>query len=238
MRIRALVLVFAAMAVGQSLQFDAASIRPTAATPGADGSGRERVDVTSTTLVMRNASLSFAIQWAYGVHFYQVSGPDWLKDARYDIQARPPFAASESELRLMLRALLTERFKLTLHTEQRPRPIYSLVVRGTPNLQAAAATDSASFGVTGGDFVFRATSMRELADQLSDFATVDRPVIDNTGLTGRFHFKLDQAARAIRGGDGPSIFTAVSELGLRMQPENQTMEVIVIDSAARTPSEN
>lgn len=194
--------------------------------------------MTSTMLSMRNASLSLVIQWAYGVQFYQVAGPEWLKDARYDIQARPAGAASESELRLMLRGLLAERFKLVMHTEQRPRPIYSLSVRGTPKLQAAAASDSASFGAMDGDFVFRATSMGELADRLSDFATVDRPVIDNTGLAGRFHFKLEQAAKAIRGGEGPSIFTAVSELGLRMQPENQPLDMLIVDSAQRSPSEN
>jgi uncharacterized protein (TIGR03435 family) len=58
--------------------------------------------------------------------------------------------------------------------------------------------------------------MSEFAERLSDFATVDHPVIDRTGLTGRFDFKLDSAARAIRGGDGPSILTAVSELGLQL----------------------
>jgi uncharacterized protein (TIGR03435 family) len=238
MRVYSLALAFAAALAGQTLQFDAASIRSTAATPGAEGSGRERVEVTSTTLSLRNASLSFAIQWAYGVQFYQVAGPEWLKDARYDIQARPPGVASEGELRRMLRVLLAERFQLVMHTEQRSRPVYSLVARGTPKLQKADVTDSASFGVADGDFVFRATSMPEFADRLSDFATVDRPVIDNTGLAGRFHFKLDQAARAMRGGDGPSIFTAVSELGLRMQPVSLPVEVFVVDGAERSPSEN
>lgn len=173
MRVVAFAGMFVTALAGQALQFDAATIRPAAVTSGTEGSGRERVEVTSTTVSLRNASLSFAIQWAYDVRFYQVAGPEWLKEARYDIQAKPPRVASESDLRLMMRALLAERFQLQLHKEQRPRPVYSLVVRGTPKLQTAATADSASFGVTDGDFVFRATSMREFADRLSDFATVD-----------------------------------------------------------------
>jgi uncharacterized protein (TIGR03435 family) len=162
--------------------------------------------------------------------FYQVAGPEWLKDTRYDIQATPPGVASENAMRRMLRVMLAERFKLVLHTEQRQRPVYSLVLRGTQKLQRAGE-EVASFAVADGDFVFRATTMKE-------FATVDRPVIDNTGLSGKFHFKLDSAARAMRGGDGPSIFTAVSELGLQLRPVGQQIEVLVVDSAARTPTEN
>jgi uncharacterized protein (TIGR03435 family) len=161
--------------------FEVATVRVAAASPNPEASGRDRVDLTSTSVSLRNASLNFLIQWAYDVPFYQVSGPDWMKDQRYDIQGKPPASSSETEVRLMLRALLTDRFKLVLHREQRPRLIYSLVTKGSLKLKAAAAADAHSFGVSAGDFVFRATTMTEFADQLSDFATVDRPVIDKTG---------------------------------------------------------
>jgi uncharacterized protein (TIGR03435 family) len=231
-------LALASFLGAQPLQFEVATIRAAAPVTGVDGSGRERVDVTPTSVTIRNASLSFLIQWAYDVQFYQVSGPGWLNEQRYDVQSKPAVSASEKDLRLMMRALLAERFRLTLHTEQRPRAVYFLVTREAPKLEVASAMETHSFGVAGGDFVFRGTSMTEFADQLSDFATVDRPVIDKTGLAGRFNFTLDSAARAIRGGEGPSIFTAVSELGLQMRPVDESVEVLVVEGAERNPSEN
>lgn len=238
MRAVFLTLALATYADGQPM-FDAASIHLSAVVPATEGSGRERVDVTSTSVWLHNASLNFAIQWAYGVQFYQVSGPDWLKEQRYDIRAKPTNPASVKELRLMMRALLAERFKLTLHTELQPRSVYWLVIgHGTSKLQSAQAEEASAVGVTDGDFVFRATTMPEFATQLSDFVTIDRPVLDNTGLAGRFNFRLDSAALAIRGGDGPSIFTAVSELGLQLKPANRPLEIVIVDSAQKQPTQN
>jgi uncharacterized protein (TIGR03435 family) len=122
--------------------------------------------------------------------------------------------------------------------EQQPGPVYVLAAKGALKMRPAAADEARFFGVANGDFVFRGTTMKEFADQLSDFATVDRPVFDKTGLTGRFNFKLDSAAEAVRGGVGPSIFTAVSELGLQMRAVEEAVEVLVIDGADRKPSEN
>jgi uncharacterized protein (TIGR03435 family) len=68
--------------------------------------------------------------------------------------------------------------------------------------------------------------------------TVDRPVLDKTTLTGPFNFKLESAARAVRGGEGPSIFTAVSEIGLQIRIANEPVEIIVVDSAEKKPTTN
>ena len=139
----------------------------------------------------------------------------------------------------MMRSLLADRFKLVLHHEKQMRPVYALVAgKGKNRLQKAVAGEPSTFRVVDGDFVFTSTTMAELADRLSDFATIDRPVLDKTGLTQPFHFKLDSAARAIRGGEGPSIFTAVSEIGLQMKPANEPVEIVVIESAEKKPSAN
>jgi uncharacterized protein (TIGR03435 family) len=207
--------------------------------PGTEGSGRERIDISPTSVTFRNASLSFSIQWAYGVKFYQVSGPDWLKYERYDILAKTQTASPERELRLMMRGLLADRFKLVLHNEQQLRPVYDLMPRkGKPKLQPASANEPNAFLVTDGSFVFRGTTMPQLAERLSDFATVDRPVVDKTGLPGTFNFKLDSAARAIRGGEGPSIFTAITEIGLELRPAREPVEIVVIDGCEKKPSAN
>jgi len=84
----------------------------------------------------------------------------------------------------------------------------------------------------------RATTMSEFTERLSDFATVDRPVLDKTGLTGRFDFRLVSAARGMRGGEGPFIFTAVSELGLQVKPATEPVGMVVIDRAEKKPTEN
>ncbi len=220
-------------------QFDVASIRDTGIQPGTEGSGREQVELTPNSVWLRNASLSFVIQWAYDVRFYQVSGAEWLKDQRWDILAKTQAVHSEKEFREMMRGLLADRFNLVSHTERRARPVYTLIARKVGNkLQKSAMESSGAFQVIGGDFVFTNTTMAEFADRLSDFSTVDRPVLDRTGLTGRYTFKLDSVARAIRGGEGPSIFTAVSEIGLQMKPESEPLDVIVVDSAAKKPTEN
>jgi len=219
-------------------QFDVASIRESSISPGTEGSGRERVDVTPTSVWLRNASLSFDVQWAYGVRFYEISGVGWLKDQRWDILPKTQEAHSGQELCALMRTLLTERFKLILHTEKQTRPVYALVRgKGKTRLQKASPGEPATFGVVDGDFVFTNTTMTELADRLSDFATVDRPVLDKTGMKDSFNFKLESAARAIRGGEGPSIF-AVSESGLQMKPANEAVDIVVIDNADKKPSAN
>jgi uncharacterized protein (TIGR03435 family) len=223
----------------QQARFEVASIRESAVTPGAEGSGRERIDISPTTVWLRNASLSFSIQWAYGVKFYQISGPGWLKDQRWDILAKTQAAHSEQEFRMMMRALLTERFKVMLHTEQQVRPVYALTVgKGKLKVERASAEEATGLRVVDGDFVFTGTTMAQFAEQLSDFATVDRPVLNETALTGPFDFKLESAARAVRGGDGPSIFTAVAEIGVQMKTANEAVEIVVVDSAEKQPTTN
>lgn len=244
MRLACIALALATSMGGQSQtsrqnQFDVASIRESAVSSGTEGSGREHVDISPKSVWLRNASLSFSIQWAYSAKFYQVAGPGWLKDQRWDILAKTQDAHSEQEFRLMMRALLADRFKLILHEEKQVRPVYALVIgKGKLKLQKASAGDQTTLRVVDGDFVFSGTTMVEFADRLSDFATVDRPVLDKTALTGPFNFKLESAARAVRGGEGPSIFTAVSEIGLQIRTANEPVEIIVVDSAEKKPTTN
>ena len=216
--------------------FDVASIRPSAvARSGGEGSGRERVMHSPTSLTLVNAGLSFCIHWAYGVRFYQVSGPGWMTGERYDIQAKTGHPASEEQLRLMLQALLAERFALALHRETKTLPVYELVAgKRAPKLRRARADENSSLRVIDGDFVFEHTSMPEFAEKLSDFAGVDRPVLDKTGIAGTFDFTLRYAARAIVEGDSSYLFPAVeNQLGLKLEAHKGPLEILVIDRAER-----
>src|ERR1700733_8482844 len=87
-----------------------ASIKPSRLS----GEGRNRENVTANpgTLTMHNVSLSSALQWAYRMKEYQVSGPVWIADERFDISAKAADTAGEDQLRAMLQNLLTERFKI------------------------------------------------------------------------------------------------------------------------------
>jgi len=82
-----------------------------------------------------SVTLKFLLAQAYGLPMFQVAGPDWLGTERYEILATVPPGTTEGQKRLMLRNLLSERFRLSLHRETRTFPIYALVVgRNGPKL--------------------------------------------------------------------------------------------------------
>lgn len=102
----------------------------------------------SGRVVLRRASLRFLIREAYGLHDYQISGPDWLKVELYDILASAPAGTPGPQILQMLRSLIQERFQMTFHRETEEAPIYALTVRpGGPMLKEISndpATDSSA----------------------------------------------------------------------------------------------
>ena len=218
--------------------FDVASIHASRiARAGGEGSGREHVDVSPTGIRFVNVSLNFCIQWAYGVKFYQVSGPDWIVRERYDILAKTGQPVARPRLRRMLQALLADRFALQLHSEMRPRPVYALVVHGArAKLRLSAPGEETGTSVVDGSFVFSHVTMPELAERLSDLAAIDRPVLDATGIQGIYDLTLPSAARDMRQDPG-SIFTAIEEAGLKLEPRKSPLQILVVDHASR-PSPN
>jgi uncharacterized protein (TIGR03435 family) len=79
------------------------------------------------TVTFQRTSLAGLVMEAYDVGRYQLSGPNWLDDDRFDIVAKAPAGATKEQVKLMLRNLLAERFQLTLHREKKEMPAYSLV---------------------------------------------------------------------------------------------------------------
>src|ERR1700688_1026191 len=91
------------------LSFEVASVKLSViGRAGGEGSQREKVDSAPGSLNMRNVSLSSAVQWAFDVREFQVSGPDWLATERYDIVAKAAGPAPAVQLRTMLRTLLAD----------------------------------------------------------------------------------------------------------------------------------
>ena len=229
--------------------FEVANVKP-------NRSGRNGWDSDSQNgrLTAHNGSLRTYIQLAYQVKDYQVSGPSWIDSERYDIVAKAPEAAPESELMRMLQTLLSTSFRLEFHRETREFPVYALVVaKNGPKLKEAAPDSDDKSNGTRGRLNDRGASMSTLANQLA--RRVDRPVVDRTGLQSRYDFTLvwdpnadkevanpggAAPAGGIAGGvEGVSIFAALAQqLGLKLEPQRGPMEVLVVDHAEKVPVEN
>lgn len=222
---------------GFSDVFSAASIKPSQLyRVGGEGSGQEHVAVAGTGVTLTNASLSFCMQWAYNVRFYQISGPNQITQDRYDVIAKADRPASKEQLMSMMQALLADRFQLKFHRDTRPFPVYELVApHKAAKLVPAASDQRTSLTIVNGAFFFAHVTMPEFAARLSDLSAFDRPVIDKTGIEGTFDIGLS-SAEAMRA-DPSSIFAAIESIGLRLDNGKMPMEVLVVDHAEK-PSEN
>jgi uncharacterized protein (TIGR03435 family) len=194
-------------------------------------------------------------------------GPAWMLSEAFDVQVKvdAPTGARWSKLaqqpvdeerRAVLRELLAERFHLKLHREMREMPAFVLTVaKGGSKLQAPVAETGLQAGVPQsrinnygrGHWQGHAALLSNLARSLMGEPEAEgRPIVDKTGLTGQYDFTLrwtpadagPGAASADAGEPWPSLFTALEEqLGLKLTPMKEPIEVIVIDSAEK-PSEN
>ena len=228
------------------LHFDAATIKP--AGPTERGWDLRR---TPHGYHGMNVSLHYLIQEAYGIYDDQLlfGMPRWADDAKFDLEAafdpgevnhgQPLTDCHRAE---MLQPLLEERFHLKAHYETRTVPVLALVVkkRGA-KLQPPSAEESKH------EYCLHTTKGMEncaVADLANDLRySTGHTVVDRTGISGHYTFDLmwdgtqgltpDQRAAA------PSIYTALEEqLGLRLEPSTAPLQVLVIDSVERQPTEN
>jgi uncharacterized protein (TIGR03435 family) len=206
--------------------------------------------------VIRQATMVDLMVAAYGVEADNVlGGPAWLETARFDVVAKAPRTTSGETVKLMLQALLADRFKLVVHRDSKPVQAFVLTVgKGKPKLK-----DSENTGKTGcepqqqkptpGVIQYIVVSchnvtMDAFAEILHDFASgyLTSPVVDSTGLKGSYDFDFKWTGRgqlAAAGDDGISIFDAVDkQLGLRLDLGKAPMLVIVVDSANEKPTDN
>ncbi len=234
-------------ASGQS--FEVASIHTRT-----DGSGEVwtikpfRFDFSGSRLTIQNFRLSDLITYAYDIKDYQLLGePHWADIDRYDISAKAEGVAvlTRELARPMMQALLADRFQLEVHHGTKEMPVYALVVgKNGPKFKESApdAQSLLTLGSRGKGLVMTVTkgSMAQLANQFSNRNGVDRPVLDKTGLTGGYDYKLEWGdyGAANADADAVSIFTAIQEqLGLKLEKTTAPIEVLIVDSAAK-PSEN
>ena len=108
---------------------------------------RAGMQLDAGRLDWRLASLADMIQYAFHVTNYQLSGPDWMRSSRWNVQARLPADASPAQAPQMMQALLAERFGLKIHHDRRDQPVYALEVgKGGPKLETFDSPSDAAAG--------------------------------------------------------------------------------------------
>ena len=247
----ATVLVLASAAFGQPAAapqaFEVASIKVSQiGKSGGEGSRRENVQISPGTVNMRNVSLKTGIRWAYHVMDFQVSGPEWLANERYDIMAKAAGPAPDAELRLMLQTLLADRFKLAVHQQTKEMSAYVLIVgKNGPKFQeskeegdSVLAPDQKTMTV-----VVKRTPLSQLVEMLGN--VLRAPVVDLTELKGRYDITLALAKyipdrSSTEPIDPVSIITRglQDELGLKIEPRKMPIDLVVVDHAEKLPTEN
>ena len=240
------------VAVGQASApapaFDVASVKPSQHLVGPDYNNQ--LSYLPTGIIARNVTLKRLIAEAYQLQLNQVLGPSWLDKNEYDIEARSAGIGTREEHALMLRSLVAQRFKLTEHSEMREMRVYELVIgKSGPKIRPINDGESPT-AATG--FHFHG-DLRQFADLLAVQLSIPAPdnpaepvraspspisVLDKTGLPGIFDFSVD-----IHPELGTDMFTSwqralEDQLGLRIESRKGNVAVLVVDEAARTPTEN
>jgi uncharacterized protein (TIGR03435 family) len=225
-------------------RFEVASVKPTdpnyrimdfAISPG----GR---------LTVSNWDLQLLIEKAYGVQAYQISGgPPWLESDRFSINARAEGEPSEHEVLEMLRSLLEDRFKLTVHRETRVGRVYELLpAKDGPKLDKPLGPGESFIRTmfsgppdrrtSSKTMVGHNVSMPALAEALTD--ATGRFVIDKTGYTQPFDFQLTFALDDGTTDIAPALLPAIKEqLRLRLEANRGPIQLLVVDRVER-PSAN
>jgi uncharacterized protein (TIGR03435 family) len=234
--------------------YDVASIKP----DHLDGH-HTRVDSTLNSLTVTGMTLKRLIAYAYNVNDFQISGgPAWSDSETYEIRAKLddstveelkklPRTERRKQNRLMIQALLADRFKLKLSHSSRDLPIYALVLmKGGPKFSRSTSSGDSQNLSSNNDDVKVESTIGHFAEWLS--SVLGRKVVDETGLEGNYAFKLNYDHRQLLTPSGPaddrddsaapSIFSALrDQLGLKLEAKKGQVETLIIDLAEK-PSPN
>jgi uncharacterized protein (TIGR03435 family) len=238
--------------VAASLAYDIVSIHPAKSSGNINGQSNYR-SVGDDTFHATSVQLTVLLQDAYELpedQIANVNGP--AANAHFDIDAKVtgsdpsvPVHLSDHQLQCMVAPMLADRFHLKTHTETRTRPIYEMVlVKGGHKMTPAPDSNvdgSLNMNFSGNNWKLtaRGESMTDFAASLSQAR--HRPILDKTGLPGRFTFTLLWTSEDDTDTDAnaaPGLTTALQEqLGLRLQPAKGPVDTLVVDHI-EMPSEN
>jgi uncharacterized protein (TIGR03435 family) len=216
---------------------------------------------------LNNWALLDLIAAAYRVRATQVSGPAWLADQIFDIEAKVPDGVSKEELNGMLQSLLEERFGLKVHHDTQTRQGFALVVgKNGPKLKSAEAPPAPAGGLTEDEqrakvqqarieaLQKRMQENRENGTPLIGFSRANFPSITTEQLAFRlvlfaeapvvdetgFTGKYAVTIETWKNDDVPggTVFDAVEKLGLKLEPRKVTVETVVVDQVSKTATAN
>jgi uncharacterized protein (TIGR03435 family) len=256
-------------------EFEVASVKPAPSLDSAQAMGQAKaldmmanltapgvIPVKGGRVSLQQRTLAQLIALAYQVKPADVTGPAWIADLRYNIEAKLPEGADPKSANAMMRRLLEDRFGVKTHTETKTTGGYALVVakdgpKLKPTAQQAGDPDS-------GEAMRRMqaqmqTRMEELRKQSggrpfstwsSGDATMDKvaeavgrmikaPVANETGLTGKYEVEI-----ALMSGESDDetaeyrMTQALAKLGLKLESRKAAVTLVVLDAASKTPTEN
>ena len=215
-----------------------------------------------------NITLLDCIRGAYRARDFQIVGPDWMTNARFEIRATLPPGASMDQIPEMLRALLAERFKLEIRREMKEQNVYALMVgngwtklkpterKTDDNSPKALGPDGKprdmmmfTFSTSGVTIMAPSASLASLVGLMSRFTA--RPVVDMTSIEGQYEFslsftlKLDPGpglrtpeSAATSAEPAPSVFDAVKQYGLRLEARKAPIEMLIVTHLEKLRTEN
>jgi len=259
-----------ALSSASAQTFEVASVKPavlperTYIGPATGGPGTS----DPSQITWNYARLIDMLMTAYDVKAFQITGPSWISNDRYNVIAKLPEGAAKAQLGPMWQNLLADRFGLVLHRESKEFQVEELqIAKGGHKLKETTLADPDASGPpqidkngalnspglvnmirsgSGGANVHtlaRAQNLSRLTVLLSN--QVGRPVLDKTGLTGKYDFELDFTANLpaapteTPSEPGLSVADALQrQLGLRLVANKAKLDVLIIDKAEKIPTAN
>lgn len=244
--------------------FEVSTVKPSDPNP----SNPSLVGMSADQAIVRygNITLWDAIRGAFRVRDFQIVAPEWMPNARFEIQGKLPAGASTDQTPEMLQTLLEERFKLETRREMKEMNVYALVVgRDGPKLKASEIkTDDKTPMAMGTDGKPRqivyfsgslaavtvtapGASLLTLVGVTSRFTA--RPLVDLTGIEGLYDFSIRFVPEVSLPGmpptgpggvedPAPALADAVKQYGLRIETRKLPVEMLVVTHMERTPTEN
>ena len=217
-------------------------------------------------VALKGMSLKLILVEAFKIGADRINGPSWLENVCVDVIARLPQGAATDRIPLMLQNLLADRFRLSAHKESRLGTGYALVIdKHGPKMKESTESSNFMRGRPAAALGLRRDGAGIKGAMTMDFLarTLSRagygPVVDATGLDGKYEIELSWVPEPALGPRGPSataaepglpgvgeastptvdLFSAVREsLGLRLEPRKTPIDVLVIDRIERVPTEN
>jgi uncharacterized protein (TIGR03435 family) len=232
----------------QPLVFEVATIKPSRPEE------QRSVVIRGPRFTTTATSVSDLIMFAYEIQARQIAdAPRWLETEKYDVTGLPPDGGqpNRQELRLMVRTLLADRFDLTFHQEKKELPVFRIAASKTgPKLSNSSDPNgNPRVGFGSGVITAKSATISDFAEFLQRYL-LDRPVVDRTGLTGKYDFTLNWTPDSLQTAghdfpptdrptlDVPDFFTAIQQqLGLKLESVKEPVDIFVIDHVER-PSEN